>query len=165
MISKIFYSIIKKIKYLVSRHKLLSAICLLALIVIIMMMYVFFNLFVGGSNKYGDRLKGIESHKVEKKEQEEVVSFLKEKNEVNDASIRIQGKIIYIHIEYTRETSLDTAKAIATESLAKISDDEKKFYDIGYYLTQTSDDNSEDKGFIVTGNKSNELDSISWIKS
>ena len=155
----------KKIKDLVSRHKLLSAICLLALIVIIMMMYVFFNLFVGGSNKYGDRLKGIESHKVEKKEQEEVVSFLKEKNEVNDASIRIQGKIIYIHIEYTRETSLDTAKAIATESLAKISDDEKKFYDIGYYLTQTSDDNSEDKGFIVTGNKSNELDNISWIKS
>lgn len=155
----------KKIKDLVSRHKLLSAICLLALIVIIMMMYVFFNLFVGGSNKYGDRLKGIESHKVEKKQQEEVVSFLKEKNEVNDASIRIQGKIIYIHIEYTRETSLDTAKAIATESLAKISNDEKKFYDIGYYLTQTSDDNSEDKGFIVTGNKSNELDSISWIKS
>ena len=46
-----------------------------------------------------------------------------------------------------------------------ISNDEKKFYDIGYYLTQTSDDNSEDKGFIVTGNKSNELDSISWIKS
>ena len=155
----------KKIKDLVSRHKLLSAICLLALIVIIMMMYVFFNLFVGGSNKYGDRLKGIESHKVEKKEQEEVVSFLKEKNEVNDASIRIQGKIIYIHIEYTRETSLDTAKAIATESLAKISNDEKKFYDIGYYLTQVSDENQEDKGFIVTGNKSNELDSISWIKS
>ena len=155
----------KKIKDLVSRHKLLSAICLLAFIVIIMMMYVFFNLFVGGSNKYGDRLKGIESHKVEKKQQEEVVSFLKEKNEVNDASIRIQGKIIYIHIEYTRETSLDTAKAIATESLAKISDDEKKFYDIGYYLTQVSDENQEDKGFVVTGNKSNELDSISWIKS
>ena len=155
----------KKIKDLILRHKLLSAICLLALIVIIMMMYVFFNLFVGGSNKYGDRLKGIESHKVEKKEQEEVVSFLKEKNEVNDASIRIQGKIIYIHIEYTKETSLDTAKAIATESLAKISNDEKKFYDIGYYLTQTSDENQEDKGFIVTGNKSNELDSISWIKS
>lgn len=155
----------KKIKDLILRHKLLSAICFLALIVIIMMMYVFFNLFVGGSNKYGDRLKGIESHKVEKKEQEEVVSFLKEKNEVNDASIRIQGKIIYIHIEYTRETSLDTAKAIATESLAKISDDEKKFYDIGYYLTQVSDENQEDKGFVVTGNKSNELDSISWIKS
>ena len=155
----------KKIKDLILRHKLLSAICLLALIVIIMMMYVFFNLFVGGSNKYGDRLKGIESHKVEKKEQEEVVSFLKEKNEVNDASIRIQGKIIYIHIEYTRETSLDTAKAIATESLAKISDDEKKFYDIGYYLTQVSDENQEDKGFVVTGNKSSELDSISWIKS
>ena len=53
----------KKIKDLVSRHKLLSAICLLAFIVIIMMMYVFFNLFVGGSNKYGDRLKGIEKHK------------------------------------------------------------------------------------------------------
>lgn len=155
----------KKIKDLILRHKLLSAICFLALIVIIMMMYVFFNLFVGGSNKYGDRLKGIENHKVEKKEQEEVVSFLKEKNEVNDASIRIQGKIIYIHIEYTRETSLDTAKAIATESLAKISDDEKKFYDIGYYLTQVSDENQEDKGFVVTGNKSNELDSISWIKS
>ena len=156
---------LKNIKDLILRHKLLSTICVLAFLVLLIMMYVFFNLFIGGTNKYGDRLKGIENHVVSQKDQEEIVNFLKEKTEVNKATVRIQGKIIYINIEYNRELSLDSAKEIATASLEKIEDDTKKFYDIGYYLTQTKGETEEDKGFVVTGNKNHEKDSISWIKS
>ena len=155
----------KKLKDLILRHKLLSSICLLAFIIIIIMMYVFFNLFVGGSNKYGNRLDGIKSHEVSSSEKNDIVSSLKENEAVSDASVRIQGKIIYIHVVYNRDVSLDKAKEIASGSLSKISDDHKKFYDIGYYLTQVSVEDKNDKGFVVTGNKNRELSEISWIKS
>ena len=155
----------KNLKNLITRHKILYAIVFLTLVVLVIMMYVFFNLFIGSSNKYGDRLKGIESHVVSKSEQNDLTSYLKEKAEVDEASIRVQGKIIYIHIVYNRDVSLDKAKEIAAESLTKITDANKKYYDIGYYLTQKETENKEDKGFVVTGSKNNEKDGISWIKS
>lgn len=152
------------LKDLISRHKLLFVICLLAFIIVIVLLYIFFSLFIGGTNQYGDRLDGIENVEISKSLKEEIVSFLEEKEEVVDASVRVQGKIIYIHIKYKGDVSLDKAKEIATSSLDKFDKDEKAFYDIGYYLTQDKD-NEEDKGFVVTGSKNAKLDSISWIKS
>ncbi len=153
------------LKDLILRHKLLTAICFLAFIVILIMLYVFFSLFIGGTDKYGDRLKGIESHEISSKEQKEVASFLEEKEEVTDASVRIQGRIIYIHMEFKREVSLDRAKEIATESLTKFEEEDRKFYDFGYSLTQVAVEDPNDKGFVVTGTKNSNLDNITWIKS
>lgn len=150
---------------LISRHKLLSAIVFLAMVVIVIMMYVFFNLFIGGSNKYGDRLNGIESHEISTSKQKKIASSIEDNNEVDDASVRIQGKIIYINIVFNRDVTLDKAKEIASASLSEIDDDDKKYYDIGYYLTQVKGEDENDKGFVVTGNKSKEIDNISWIKS
>jgi len=155
----------QKIKNLILRHKILTIICFLALIVIIILIYVFFGMFVSGNSKYGNRLEGIEKVVLSSKEKKEVVSFLEEKEQVTEATIRIQGKIIYINITFTRDTSLDKAKAIATETLALLEDEQKEFYDIGYFLTQEKVENPEDKGYIITGSKNAKLESISWIKS
>lgn len=153
------------IKKLISRHKLLFVICCLAFVIILVMFYIFFSVFIGGSSKYGDRLNGIEKVEFSQSDLAEVAEFLKGKEEVTDASVRVQGKIIYIHIEFTREVGLDRAKEIANESLGQFDDDEKSFYDVGYSLTQVEQEGSEDKGFVVTGTKNAELNSISWIKS
>ena len=154
-----------KIKELIVHHKLLFTICLLAFIIIIVMLYIFFSVFIGGTNKYGNRLSGIEKVEISTKDLNEVASFLEEKDEVSKASARIQGKIIYIHIEYGSEVGLDRAKEIANETLEKFDQDEKSFYDIGYYLTQEQKEGEENTGFVVTGTKNAKLDSISWIKS
>lgn len=156
---------LKNIKDLIMRHKLLSIICTLALIVIIFLMYIFFDLFAVGTNKYGTRLKGINAVEISSKEQKDIAKELKETGEVTDASVRIQGKIIYINITFTRETSLDKAKEIATSTLDKFDDKEKEYYDIGYFLTQEKAEDTEDKGFAVTGSKKAKRDNISWIKS
>lgn len=154
------------IKDLILRHKLLSAICFLATIIIIIMLYIFFNLFIGGTNKYGDRLNGIEKVEISKQDQTEVANFLEEQSEVSKASVRIQGKIIYINIKFQREVTLDKAKEIANSTLEKFDADEKSFYDIGFYLTQVEPEaEEENKGFVVTGTKNAQLDQISWIKS
>ena len=119
-----------------------------------------FNLFVLGSDPYGNRLKGISKVKISSKEQSSVASFLKEKEEVVDASVHLKGKIIYIHIKMKEGVNLNRAKEIANESLGKFEDDEKSFYDFGYFL-------SEDKegGYVVTGTKNSNSDVIVWIKS
>lgn len=156
---------LKGVKDLIMRHKLLTIICFLALIVIIIMMYIFFNMFVGGNGEYGNRLDGIEDVTISSKAQKEVASFLEEKEEVTDANVRVQGKIIYINITFTRNASLDKAKEIANETLAQFDKDELLFYDIGYFLTQEEVEDEEDKGFIVTGTKNAKLENISWIKS
>ena len=126
----------KSIKDLILRHKLLTIICFLAIIVIIVLICVFFNMFVGGNGKYGNRLQGIEDVTISSKQKKEVVSFLEKKDTVTEASVRLQGKIIYINIIFTRKTTLDRAKAVVTGTLALFEDEEKEFYDFGYFLTK-----------------------------
>ena len=156
---------LKGIKDLILRHKLLTLICFLALIVVIILISVFFEMFVGGNGKYGTRLNGIEDVTITSKERKEVVTFLEEKETVSNASVRVQGKIVYINITFTRDASIEKAKAVATETLALFEDSEKEFYDFGYFLTQVEVEDKEDKGYIITGTKNAKLESITWIKS
>lgn len=155
----------KGIWNLIRRHKLLFLICLFAIVITISMMYIFFSMFIGNSGKYGDRLDGIEEVELSETELNDIADKLEEKDEVTAATVRVQGKIIYIHIEVKRETSLARAKELASISLEEFTDEEKSFYDFGFSLTQEEEEGSEDTGFIVTGSKHAKLDSISWIKS
>ena len=155
-------SFLGKIKDLVSRHRILSMICLLALVIIIILMYIFSSIFTSNGNNYGDRLRGIKDVEIAKSKLSSVSDKIKENGEVIKASVRVQGKIIYLDIEFNADTSLDKAKEIANSSLDNFSDKEKKFYDFEYILYQKKDDNT---GFKITGTKGPKTDGISFIKS
>ena len=149
-----------KKKNIIARHTLLFLICLLAFVVLVALIYIFCSLFVGGNDPYGDRLKGINDVKISNTLKKDVVSFLEGKDEVTKASVRVQGKIIYVHINVKEGVSLAKGKEIANSSLGKFSDEEKKYYDFGYFLKE-----DKDKGFVVTGTKNVKADGIAWIKS
>lgn len=155
-------SFLEKIKDLVSRHRILSMICLLALVIIIILMYIFSSIFTSNGNNYGDRLRGIKDVEIAKSKLSSVSDKIKENGEVIKASVRVQGKIVYLDIEFNADTSLDKAKEIANSSLDNFSDKEKKFYDFEYILYQKKDDNT---GFKITGTKGPKTDGISFIKS
>lgn len=155
-------SFLGKIKDLVSRHRILSMICLLALVIIIILMYIFSSIFTSNGNNYGDRLRGIKDVEIAKSKLSSVSDKIKENGEVTKASVRVQGKIVYLDIEFNADTSLDNAKEIANSSLDNFSDKEKKFYDFEYILYQKKDDNT---GFKITGTKGPKTDGISFIKS
>ena len=150
----------KKIWNLIKRHKLLTIICSLAITLIIIMTVVFFSFFVGGNNEYGNRLKGIEKVELTKKDKTELITSIEENEVVSSASVRTQGKIIYINIKYKAGTKLDKAKEVANSSLKSIDEDQLKFYDVGYFLTS-----EDEESFYVTGTKNAKLEKISWIKS
>ena len=101
--------------------------------------------------------------KIDKIGKDAVIEELEKNEKVNTASIRIQGKIIYVNIDYTKEVSLDNAKEIATKSLQNFTDDIKKFYDIQYLLTQKEDEESE--VFPTMGSKNVTATTIVWINS
>ena len=150
----------EKIWNLIKRHKLLTIICSLAIILIVIMIVVLFSFFVGGNDKYGNRLDGIKKVELTSKDEKDITTSLKENSEVKTANVRTQGKIIYINIKFNKDTSLDKAKEIANKSLEEIDEKQLKFYDIGYFLINEAED-----GFTVTGTKNAKLDKISWIKS
>ncbi len=148
------------LKDLVLRHKILSLICVLAFIVIMIMLYVFFSIFVSGSNIYGSRLSGIEKYKITKAELNKEAATIEKNKEVKAAKVRIQGKIIYFDITFTNDTSKDKAKEIARKTLEDFSKGEKEFYDFEYILTQ-----EDSKGFKITGTSGPKTKGISFIKS
>lgn len=157
----------KKIKNLIFRHKILAIVGVIAIVFAGILSYFFLSMFIGGSNNYGNRLDGISEVEISKSDIKGLKNTLEEKNEVSEASVRIQGKIVYINIVFNNDVSLDTAKNIAKDTLNSFDDDEKAYYDFGYFLTQVgSEDENDDKTYFnVTGTKHAKASEISFIKS
>ena len=97
---------------------------------------------------------------ITKKDMSEIASSIEENEMVKDASVRLQGKIIYITIKYNEEINKDQAKQVATSTLEKFSAEELEFYDLGYFLTSEGEN-----GFNITGSKKAQKENISFIRS
>lgn len=113
------------------------------------------------SNKYGDRLDGIDKVKIEDKTYNEVKEEVKNTDLVTDVSIRLQGKIVYTTIVLKDDTSVDNAKEIASNTLDNYSKEELSFYDFSFFLEWKG----EEKDTVITGNKHHNLEAITWVKS
>ena len=106
---------------LIKRHKGLAIVLGLTLILVIIMFAIFARMiFSSGDSEYGDRLKGIAS--VNKEDTNKLISELEERDEIDDVSVRTQGKIIYITITYLDSVSKDKAKEIANNTYTSYSE-------------------------------------------
>ena len=150
----------KKFVNFLKKNIFLTLMSLFVLIGMVIILVVMVDFFISGNNEYGNRLKGIEKVEISKKDMSEVVKKLEEKEEVEKAIVRVQGKIIYITINYKEGVVLDKAKEIANSTLENFEEDEKNFYDIGYFLTSKGE-----TGFNITGNKKAKKENISFIRS
>ena len=151
----------------IRRHKWLAIIGSLTLILIIVMFAIFAKMiFSNGDSEYGQRLNGLV--KIEKNLTKEIISEIRELENVEDIEIRVQGKIIYTTIEFLAGTNLDVAKEVAQKTLAKYDEKITNYYDLGYFLKENVEDNKEteeiEKGFISAGTKHPDNDTISWTK-
>ena len=154
--------VFSKIWEMIRNHKGLAFLIFLALALLIFIGVVLGWMLYSGNDTYGNRLDGIEEYMIEDKRLDEVATALEELEEVSSANCRVQGKIIYINFSVAGGTSKDRAVEIANSTLEKFSEEEKKFYDLGYFITE---ENEEGTGYKLTGTKHYQLDSISWIRS
>ena len=149
--------IFKKIKNWANKNKGLAIIIALTIVLLLILLIIFLQMLIGGSSdKYGNRLDGIDKVKISNETFEGVKKELTE-----DVSTRVQGKIVYTTITLKSDTSKDKAKEIAAATLDNYSEDELKFYDFSFFLKWKG----EEGDTVVTGNKHHSLDSITWTNN
>lgn len=149
----------------------------LAFVAILLVIIVAIKLVLpSGSSKYGNRLDGIKKITFGTKEKDKIVDKLKENDKVTEAKVDVEGKIINIIFNVTKDTSKDDAKKIAGDSLSVITDEVKGFYDIQYMVskkdeegtkkTVKKDDGTEEEitetVFPIMGYKNTKSSGIVW---
>lgn len=115
----------------VKTHKkqcLIGGIVFLVLFLIIVVWLFIVPLFK--NNKYGDRLDGIEDHKISDSVVEDIESGLKENQMVSDVTFHSEGRILNFIVTVSGDMNKDDAKALGDVILDNIKDKDKEYYDI-----------------------------------
>lgn len=147
----------------INKHKGLSIVIGLALILLIILIVIFTSLFTGGSkSKFGNRLDGIEEVKLSNKFLKEIENELEENENVIDANIGLVGKRLSIRFEISNGELKDEAKEIATGTLSKFSEEELEFYELGYIISWTIETEEGKKINAIQGTKHPLKESITW---
>lgn len=123
----------KKLKEFYKNNRIYCILMLVSLFCFILMgsAVVIYFINQASSDKYGNRLEDLDNYPVTK-ELAELETFYKESDGVNKASVRLQGKIIYVRVEVDPKTDIDGMQNIATESLNKLTDEQKGYYELQF---------------------------------
>lgn len=152
----------KNIKKFYKEHRVFTILMAIVIVCIVLIATVLIQCFyVGnGSDKYGNRLEGIENYKIETSKQTDYEKKLTSNEKVKSADLTITGKIIYINIQFETNVDLVEAESIALKSLENFTEEEQKFYDFNITLKQNSTDKSD--GFIISGAKNKNGSGLIW---
>lgn len=149
----------------INKHKGLSIVCGLALILFIIVFIILISLFITtGKGTYGDRLDGIEDVKLSDSFLNEVKTSLEENDNIESANVRLQGKIVYIEFQTKSGVNTDAVKSISDEVLEKFSEDELKFYDFSFIVKWVNETDDGEKNTAIEGYKHHNKTVISWTK-
>lgn len=146
----------KKLKSFYKNNRVYSILMIISIICIIAILVGVVLYFVGQTNKdkYGTRLKGIESVQIKEDKLSEIENKINENELVKETNINIKGKLIYLTITLNTGKHLDS-ESIAQSSLELFSEDERAFYDIQYIVENLDKEVTENfpvMGYIKAGN-------------
>lgn len=117
--------------------------------------------FAGSSDKYGDRLAGIEKVELSDKYITDISdSIKKEQAYITKISYHLEGKLLSFFLTVKDDTTIDTVKKIDETIITKFKKDELKFYDIQVYV-KDSGSNKESK-YPIIGYKHKTRDVFVW---
>ena len=142
----------KKLKKIWQENSILFVLLFILIACVIAISIVVITYFVGdSSSKYGDRLEGIEDYPFDSNTQDDIIAKIKENEIVEDVTMRVSGKIIYITITFIPETTLVEGESIALSSLDYFSEETLSFYDLEYMIEAEATEETE--GFKIIGAK------------
>lgn len=142
----------KKLKKIWQENNVLFVLLFILIACLIAISIVVITYFVGdSSSKYGDRLEGIEDYPFDDDTQKDIIAQIKENEIVEDASIRLSGKTIYITITFVPATTLVEGQSVAMASLEYFSEDTLSFYDLEYMIVLEGTEDTD--GFTLLGAK------------
>ena len=126
-------------KNFIKKHK---KACIIGGILILLFLIFFIVVFIAplfSSNKYGDRLDGMEDHKVTDNMVNKVEDALKDNEGVEDVNYHNEGRILNFIVTIDPNLALDTAKTYAEDVTDNLSKKIKEYYDIEVYFNTEED--------------------------
>ena len=138
---------------------LMITIILICAVLSIILLFKYFY-FGNGGSKYGDRLDGIEEVLITDSDKENVINTLKESEDIEDCSVLVTGRIIYIKIVFTPGYDLTSAKSEAAKTIDLFSDDKKAYYDFSFTIESADAEDAE--GFLLMGAKNKNGTNLVW---
>ena len=129
-----------------------------SLVILVVFLYVLVSDYNNDTKAiYGSRLDGIEEVKLSKSKLNDIKENVESSNMTESVSVSIQGKIINLEIVINSEVSRDDAKTLGGKVIEKLSDEEKKFYDVQLFI-----DKKEDATFPIIGYRHHAKEDFSW---
>ena len=148
----------KKLKKFILKNKLLSILILLFILIVLLGMVIVKILIFPSysSSKYGNRLEGIDSVRLDDSRFNEVKEKFGDVDGFTVNSFRLSGKIVNIMISVDDNISVSKAKSNASKLVECFSDEELDYYDFQVFIT-----GSEDK-YPIIGYKNKNSEGLYW---
>jgi len=145
-------------KKILKKHKviILMFVCLIVLSIILIKLLDSYN--NDAHAIYGNRLEGIDKVKITDTTKKDIEKNIETEGKTEKISVTTQGKIINITITLKDDTSRDDAKKLSDKILEKLTDEQKKFYDIQVFINKKTDEAS----FPIIGYRHHTKEGFSW---
>lgn len=114
-----------------------------------------------GKAVYGDRLEGIDGHKLSDSLFVSIKEKLKENENVLNVSNKVHGKIINLIITVNNELSVLDAKQLANNTISFFVDDELSYYSLQVYVIK---EDGSLNNFPIIGYKDTESKELIFTK-
>lgn len=156
----------KRIKKFYQEHRIFIILLSIMLVGIILIVTILMQCFYssGDTNDseagYGTRLENKDKYIIEDSRIYAYEAKLTNEENVKEAHLRIQGRIVYVKIEFQNDISIPDAENIASKSLEDFSEEEKTYYDFHFTLEKQKTETSD--YFIISGAKNKTSNNVVW---
>ena len=114
-----------------------------------------------GKATYGERLKDISKHPIEKDTYTKIDEEMKADEKVVDISHRLSGKILNFYLTVKDDVSKGDAKALGSKIITYFDENITGYYSIQVYLVKKDEKQND---FPIIGMKDPLSESIIWTK-
>ncbi len=143
----------------IKKHKIEVIAVLIIFIICILSYFAIKPLLGNDSNKYGNRLDGIENVKISDEQINKMIKELEDKKDIKSVKYNLEGRLIYIIVEVSNETAVDVSKGYANKILEYFDDEQKSYYDIQVIVKS---DSSESEVYPIIGSKHKTSTGFVW---
>ncbi len=151
----------KKIKNLWVENRVLFILTLIVIVCFFVIFGVCISCFFGSSkSSYGERLEGIKEVNITDDVKNNFLNSMKSDELINDVSFKVQGKIIYVTLNFKEGVTLVEAQSKALASLMNFEQKYQDFYDFHYTLKGEKSESNE--GFLIMGAKNVNGSGLVW---
>ncbi len=151
----------KKIKELWINNKIMVVLFIILILCFIAICFVAATYFFGGSSSvYGDRLENQDNYTFTDEMEKSYIDKVEESELVKSSELHIKGRILYISVEFEKDTSLVEAQSIITSSIEAIDARMLEYYDLNITIESEASENSE--GFLIMGARNVVANTITW---